>query len=494
MRIGLLVVCGLGLAAAEDVTQRWEGGRLSIQIRAGAVGNLAWQLDTLIGRTNTAPKDYEDLWRKDLEWGAEDARMLGKWSALHARHRRARTAIHGRAVYPPNYARFYGSATGRDYAFRIAAAEAEDFERLRERYAALCGERCAGEFIDVLRHFWPRFKGWWEKEGLTTAQRFVPEMAGLMTKHGLGELCETAARVTASRVPARHVLGIDVMVHPKAYLTNMSATVMENHVLTELTEDEKVGGVRMPLLIHELTHHLYDFAGEADHLRLIERFAARPEAYSMAAYSLLNEGLACGIQLMVEKRMRPAAEFGEFVATDENIYFDPFIARAGRALLPVMERWVAEGRTVFDDEFVEAYLRAFGREMGPLVASPRLILSSRVQIHGPKGKAASHEFRQLVRGISTQEEWKDLRAAKDLGGVVFLTKGEMGLVRRNGGVVPGTVVKAVTEAARGRGTFVYGWRRTAKAMVFFVYGEDEARLLEAVRAFAKNDAGGVGLW
>lgn len=146
------------VVGARDFEQTWRGERLTIRIRAAAVGNLTWQLDTLSGHTNTKPKDYEDLWRKDLAWTAEDANFLNQWSLLYNRNRRD-TAGKRRMppIYPHNYARYYGNSVSRDYAFRIAALNAADLSTLRRSYRKLCGRACAENFINVLSHFWPRF-------------------------------------------------------------------------------------------------------------------------------------------------------------------------------------------------------------------------------------------------------------------------------------------------------------------------------------------------
>ena len=76
MRLIILMTIACGLSGAEDFETTWRGERLTIHIRANAIGNLAWQLDTLSGHTNSKQKDYEDLWRKDLAWNSEDDRQL----------------------------------------------------------------------------------------------------------------------------------------------------------------------------------------------------------------------------------------------------------------------------------------------------------------------------------------------------------------------------------------------------------------------------------
>ena len=488
----LLFVCSVG--CAQDFEQTWRGERLTIQIRGNAIGNLTWQLDTLSGHTNTRPKDYEDLWRTDLGWSAEDARQLEQWSSLHARYRKNKT--HGRKaryIYPPNYARFYGSSVSRDYAFRIAAMNAPDLATLRKTYRKLCGGTCADSFMKIIEYFLPRFSMWWRQEGSPTARKIIPQLVAKTTDYGLGALCESAIRLTAADVSPRHEVVLDVAVHPKKYLTNYTGTTMVNHILIEVVDDPEVGGPRLPLAIHELTHQFYDFARLSDHKRLVQRFVERPEPYSLAAYSVLNEALAAAVQLQAEKKLRSPGDYANFAAGDDNVYFDPFIAKAGRAIVPIVEERIAARKSVFDNGFVDAYLKAASAALGPLIESPRFLLSSRVLVNWSSGKRAKDEFNNSVRGMVGLDEWKGFKTSPNLGGVIFLTQGDLNQIHGSGGVVPPDIAAAVTESARTHTAFEYAWQRSPKAFVYFLYGSDEERLLMMTKTFSRSDAAFSGL-
>ena len=482
------------VVGARDFEQTWRGERLTIRIRAAAVGNLTWQLDTLSGHTNTKPKDYEDLWRKDLAWTAEDANFLNQWSLLYNRNRRD-TAGKRRMppIYPHNYARYYGNSVSRDYAFRIAALNAADLSTLRRSYRKLCGRACAENFINVLSHFWPRFSTWWQQEGLASATKIIPQLAAKTADFGLGAISESVIRLTAAEVPQHHEVNLDVVVHPKKYLTNYTATAMENHILTEVVDDPEIGGPRLPLVLHELTHHFYDSARRGRHIHLVESFDQRPEPFSLAAYSILNEALATAVQLLAEKHLRPPSDYAKFIADDDNVYFDPFISKVGRALAPIVEDWIAANKNIFQPDFADAYLPAVAAALGPLRESPRFLLSSRVLIHWAGGKRAKDEFVQMVRGITTLDEWRDLMASPNLGGVVFATQNDFTHLQDSQGVLPQSVLAAVTEAARTQPAFAYAWQRSPKAAGYILYGRDEERLLRVTKSFARSDTAFSGL-
>ncbi len=477
-RIAGFILAG-AVGCAQDFERNWQGEMLTIRLRAGAVGNLAWQLDTLAGHTLTKPKDYEDLWRNDLAWTAEDARQLELWSALHRRYRARKTENRKvKTGYPPNYAQFYGGAVSRDYAFRLAALDAPSLAIVSQSYRKLCGSDCSGSFVKILEHFWPRFSHWWQREGWATGSKSIPLMAARMGDFGLGALCQSGIRLTAAQVPSHPQVSLDVVVHPKKYLTNTSGTVMDDHILLEAVDHPEIGAPETlnAFALHELIHHFYDLAPRVKHLRLIEAFVQRPEPYSMAAYSVLNEAVAASVQMLGEKRQRSPDEYAKYIAKDENVYFDPFISKIARATIPLIEERIASGQSIFDEGFAGAYLRGVNAALELLVESPRFLLSSRVLIAWAGGKQAKDEFQRQVRGIVAQDSWHDLKASPNLSGVVFVTQADLNRLSRNAGVLPAKVVAAVTRAAQDRESFTYVWQRSPKAKIYFLYGRDEKRL------------------
>ena len=98
-----------------------------------------------------------------------------------------------------------------------------------------------------------------------------------------------------------------------------------------------------------------------------------------------------------------------------------------------------------------------------------------------------------MRGIASQDDWVKLKASRDLSGVVFLTKPEMGGLGKNAGAVPSAVVKAVKAAAAQHDGFAFAWRRSPKAVVYFLYGREGERLLAVTRNFAGEDTAFEGL-
>ncbi len=131
--------------------------------------------------------------------------------------------------------------------------------------------------------------------------------------------------------------------------------------------------------------------------------------------------------------------------------------------------------------------------LGPLCASPRFLLSSRVLIHSADGQRAADEFNQKVRGIVGQNEWQDFKASSSLGGVVLLTTRDVSRLLKSRGVVPRRIVTAIESAARNEEMFAYAWMRSPKAAVYFLYGRDADQLLAATRDFVHRDQPFSGL-
>lgn len=91
------------------------------------------------------------------------------------------------------------------------------------------------------------------------------------------------------------------------------------------------------------------------------------------------------------------------------------------------------------------------------------------------------------------DDWRDLKGWPQVSGVYFLTPASLSILKPKHGVVPKDVARAVTDAAQAKSKFVYAWQRSPKATIYFLFGRDEARLLEITHHFSDNDAPFNGL-
>ena len=153
---------------------------------------------------------------------------------------------------------------------------------------------------------------------------------------------------------------------------------------------------------------------EADHMELIGQFAATRHPAAPALYALLNEGVATGIQILVNEQE----------AVDEkDVYRHPYIPRVGRAIMPLLKRAFAQRTTILDG-FVPAYMEAAEKELKEEIRTPKFQLLAAGVLASPKNKAAEHAFFQTFRSVGATTSEENLEKFENLPAVRLITYDE----------------------------------------------------------------------
>jgi hypothetical protein len=245
------------------------------------------------------------------------------------------------------------------------------------------------------------------------------------------------------------------------------ATFVGNHVTLELTDTMEAAGART-IIMHELTHALYDVAARAKHQALIGQFAASAEPRAQSYYQLLNEGLATGLQFMLLRRAG---------LSDKDGYRHDYIPRMGRAASPLLEQALSDPRATLFSGFAERYLRAAAEEMKEEAKSPKFALMALALAKVGKAgmDAAEQAFRTEFPAISGAG-FDDRQKFPELNLVTLVPYSELSAVSENW--------PEVEEIAKEQRGFALVAPRGSKGLTFLVAGRDEADVVETLRKLA----------
>jgi hypothetical protein len=422
MALGL--VAGLVVWSGPAVVK---GERLVFHFVASELANLTFQLDAMAGLSGADGKAYRALWNRELRWDREDDRQLDRWKSLRLAQKGSGPS--GRPVpkvgWPPNYAGFYGQEFGLDQNVRIAGFQAQSIKDYGKRLRRVIEERETDGLVSVVKHFGERFGEFWEGEGRGLTAPKAERFAELARDRGILALAEQFVGFTEAQLPRRHGVWFYLMAHPTRYGRDTMATQMQSHAPVELLDEERPEE-KLGVIVHELVHHFYDRAPLARHMGLMEEFRAAGPAWRMAAYSYLNEAVATAAGVLVERRLRPDAEFVRWSANPRNVYGQPWIAALGAAAYPLVERCLGGGCGLFTG-FAGRYLAAAEKALGARVRHPHFRLASRILVFGDGALVgASRLFRERVPSIMHATGWEQLARFPELPVVMLALEGEQG--------------------------------------------------------------------
>jgi hypothetical protein len=245
---------------------------------------------------------------------------------------------------------------------------------------------------------------------------------------------------------------------------NASGTFIRNHALIELTDKMKPEEA-VTIAMHELTHALYELAPLDRHRQLINGFANASQPQSQALYTLLNEGLATGVQFAMLRHTG---------RSDEDAYRHPFIPYIGRAVSGPLERALEDGPTLFNG-FLESYLHIAAAEFKDELESPKFILSAVALAEIGKLGEAAKAFRSHFATI-TWGDFADRALYPEMNLAILITYDKLA-------ALAGDLEDAVSISQHHLG-FAFSSPRNGKGRTYVLAGRDDNTVAEVVRRLA----------
>ena len=183
----------------------------------------------------------------------------------------------------------------------------------------------------------------------------------------------------------------------------------------------------------------------------------------MAHYTLLNEGLATALQLIVYER---------FGLPAEDFYKDPYIPRIALATRPVLKKALAEGSTLYS-EFATEYMRAVDAELGEEAWRPCYMLAGTAVLGLDEHPAAAVAYMKLLPPRSSTRSEEDVERFPEFNVVRLLTFNDLGSIAK---LLP----DGATVERRG---FAYSPEPTSKRGDYWLAGRDDNALVDVIEKF-----------
>jgi hypothetical protein len=116
-----------------------------------------------------------------------------------------------------------------------------------------------------------------------------------------------------------------------------------------------------------------------------------------------------------------------------------------------------------------------------------------VIVRNPAALPATTEFAKLVHAVTTLAGRKPLVEYNHLSGVAFLLTAELKWLLNTTGIIPKEARQEISAASLENEAFVFGVRRSKKAAVYILVGDNKDALQSVERQFAASDKPFVGV-
>jgi hypothetical protein len=438
-------------------------------VDAAEFPNVVYHVSCLSDKIPCTKPEIEKFWHDDLKWTDLDQRQLDAWNAVLDGVGSGQPKPLD-SPFLPNYASYYpGLAAVR----RIIAAglDSRSPAEFRKREATLASAKEIVQLSNALQHFQRRLRPWWKSRGERYAAPRRKPIQSLMNAPQVAAVADRIARFMESEIAGRE-FRVDLIPRNNPRSDAASATFVGNHLLLELIDAMKKPNDAIPVLIHELTHALYELAPLRLHQKLIRDFVAASEPQAQALYAILNEGIATGVQLT---RLNEAGQ------TDQDAYRHPFIPRIGHAVSAPLRGALENGLTLFHG-FLESYLRTCPIELKDELASPRFILLSAILFRIGELDEAEKAYHSDLAPISSASP-EDRGRFPQVNIVFLITYDKLDAIAGNWDEI-------VPLSQRHRG-FAFSSPRNNKGRTYVLAGRDDRTVAEVVKRLAAIRTGTV---
>ena len=247
------------------------------------------------------------------------------------------------------------------------------------------------------------------------------------------------------------------------------------------------------MIIHELCHFLYRSSTDEKFASLQKSFEAHAKPQAKSSFNLLNEVLATTFgNGMINKITMDPKKWDKFLNRPQSFYFNFHIDKAAKAILPFMEDWLKEGRTLYDSQFVEKYISILEKDFGPELIAPKLMLNEMVLVVDSK---INGSFRESVRKIlrpssmyGSEGEWSDekmLESYKELpnlSALIIIHPSNIDQLKEKG-LLNKSDFEALQKSLKEKAQLIYGFNRSPSVPAYIISSPsfDEAvKLVEKI--------------
>jgi hypothetical protein len=497
-----LMFLALLLQSAEAADQNNDSG-LRFETRISEISNLVHQLDCLANLIRGSREAYKELWQNKLNWSPADDKRLEDWRRLReSYHVDAKLGAETRQVlsYPPDHPGVLESQINLFNRLRVAAYQAQTVDEYQANLSLLVKPEDLPEFMHIVKHFYPRFQSWWTGGAQKELETFAAQLNQLIQQKAIAGFCAQVAKFYGAQQTENLVVPFNLMARPKDRSGISHGEQLEWHAVIEVasgTQPER----RIDVVCHELFHYFKKLMPTEKQLDLLKAFVEAKESYSLALYNVFDETLATAAgNGLVAGRVLPERDFQKSLAQEGTFYADVFIDRLGKKMMPVVGRYISEGR-VLDQSFVAEYLREARSALGEQVNNPLLALRVMALVLDDGNlRTLSQKLFTAIRPRSSYNHnpldagsRESFEKYAEISGVILVRYDKLKQLAGWEKILGKQTLPQLQKLKSQHQAFAYAVRRSPRAVTYIFAGQDAEAIEKVIAEFGRNETPFVGL-
>ncbi|MBT4762886.1 MAG: hypothetical protein HOO06_14425 [Bdellovibrionaceae bacterium] len=454
---------------------------LDFKVRSYPLGNLVYQLDCMAKIKNCSREAYVKLWKQQLNWNDSDDLNLKKWSLLRKKYR-GEIKLNGKEASPMALPWSGPRGIQIGHKFSIATTHADSREQLKRFLEVIVAPEDMQRIDEVIDHFSPRFSSWWNKNVKNKVQKNITETQNLLEKPKIQKRIKEFANFYDASLPKKYLIYINLFYRPELGTRGTKATVYENHALVEFIPG-KPAKESIGVVIHELCHFFHMVSTDKKKAAFVSRFAKSNNQYAIAAHNLSNEALATAFgNGIFAKLILNQKRYSEKLKKKNSFYNNEAIDKAAKSLIPFLEKWLSEKKTMYHPTFVNKFVKLLESRIPNLLKRPEQLLSETIYTYNPKySKIFEEKISRTLRGgtysgsIEDQYVKKKYENFPKLTVVAFATLSDLNKLKENK-LIFDKDLQSMSSFFKKKKPFVYSVLRKDLGYTFVISGGSSSNI------------------
>lgn len=403
----------LSLAILLLTFQNTAFANIKVKVHFSDIANLVYQLDCVSeSLPHCSRSTYNELWKKNFLKDNADEALVKSWLDLINRYDLSAELNTSELKEKPgryDKIQFFNK-------IRIASFQSSTMDDYFSRLDVITIPRDKEKFEKIIRHFYPRFKIWWQKVAQPKGQKFANDAEALLKRSDISNRIKQFSQFYEVNFPNGYIVHFNLFYRPDSE-ESTSGEQVENYSVAEFLPIEKPVD-RIDVIIHELCHFFFNSHDKEKFKNFKNYFDENENVSAQAAYNLINEGMATALgNGIINKTTMNKKRWEKYSTKPLSFYNNYHIDTTAKSVLPWLEQWLQDGKTLYTKGFYEKYMLTLEDSLGNELSSPKLLLNKLVLVADNKFDG---KFRDVVGRIfktstmyAGQGEWSDERTLED---------------------------------------------------------------------------------
>lgn len=445
--------------------------KINIEVKISPITNLIRQLDCVsecCGHCRPI-ENYQQLWSNTFIHSATDHGMIKKWKEVMEQYKNVNLL----------------GLTNMAQKLNIASFQAKKSSDYFERLDLLITPEDQEIIKTIINHFYPTFMKWWNEDAKTHGKNFSNKFTKALRCQKMSDQIKQFTTFYQTDFKEAN-FRINLFYIPRLINSNNQGELIERYVTIGFYSYQTPNDI-IDIPLHEFSHWLFRQNSQDQLTQLENKFLSMNSLTAKAAYNLLDEVLATALnQGIITRANKPKKQWVEYLSHEQSFYNDEYIDKAAKAIIPLLDLWLANKKTIYSNDFVKEYVTTLeksfndGELLAPQAQLRKMVLYTNNQIN-------KNLYNEVMKAFTTDlfyhtSEYNDHKYA-NLNGLLIVDPQDLNQTKLLN-LLPQDQIDIIKAEFEKKDQVIYSYQKDLSSILYVLVAKDYNSILALLNKLA----------